>query len=115
MGFGAYTAALFAKHIHPDPLLGLLVGTACATVLGAVCSFSIMRGTDLTRLMVTLGTALILLELANKWDDLTGGADGGNASVVCTQGGSSADSVVDGEGITSNSRAGEGVDEVGLS
>ena len=76
LGFGAYTAALFAKHIHPDPLLGLLVGTACATVLGAVCSFSIIRGTDLTRLMVTLGTALILLELANKWDDLTGGADG---------------------------------------
>ena len=76
LGFGAYTAALFAKHIHPDPLLGLLVGTACATLLGAVCSFSIMRGTDLTRLMVTLGTELILLELANKWDDLTGGADG---------------------------------------
>ncbi|MFY8053820.1 MAG: branched-chain amino acid ABC transporter permease [Limnohabitans sp.] len=76
LGFGAYTAALFAKHIHPDPLLGLLVGTVAATVLGAVCSFSIMRGTDLTRLMVTLGTALILLELANKWGDLTGGADG---------------------------------------
>ena len=31
---------------------------------------------DLTRLMVTLGAALILLELANKLDDLTGGADG---------------------------------------
>lgn len=76
LGFGAYTAALFAKHIHPDPTLGLLVGTAAATLLGVVCSFSIMRGSDLTRLMVTLGTALILLELANKWDDLTGGADG---------------------------------------
>ena len=76
LGFGAYTAALFAKHIHPDPLLGLAVGVAAATVLGALCSFSIMRGSDLTRLMVTLGTALILLELANKWDDLTGGADG---------------------------------------
>jgi branched-chain amino acid transport system permease protein len=75
-GFGAYTAALFAKHLHPDPLLGLVVGTVAATLLGAVCSFSIMRGSDLTRLMVTLGTALILLELANKWDDLTGGADG---------------------------------------
>ena len=76
LGFGAYTAALFAKHIHPDPVLGLGVGVAAATVLGALCSFSIMRGSDLTRLMVTLGTALILLELANKWDDLTGGADG---------------------------------------
>jgi len=76
LGFGAYSAALFAKHIHPDPLLGLAVGIAAATLLGAACSLTIMRGTDLTRLMVTLGTALILLELANKFGDLTGGADG---------------------------------------
>lgn len=76
LGFGAYSAALFAKHVNPDPLLGLAVGMAASTVLGAVCSFTIMRGSDLTRLMVTLGTALILLELANKWGDLTGGADG---------------------------------------
>ncbi len=36
----------------------------------------ILRGTDLTRLMVTLGVASILYELANKLDWLTGGADG---------------------------------------
>ena len=35
-GFGAYTAALFAKLVMPDPLTGLLVGMAGATVLGAV-------------------------------------------------------------------------------
>jgi branched-chain amino acid transport system permease protein len=39
-------------------------------------SLTILRGSDLTRLMVTLGVALILLELANKLDWLTGGADG---------------------------------------
>jgi branched-chain amino acid transport system permease protein len=76
LGFGAYAAALFAKHVMPDPLLGLLVGTAAATALGAVCSLTIMRGSDLTRLMVTLGMALILMELANKLDWLTGGSDG---------------------------------------
>ena len=76
LGFGAYTAALFAKYIHPDPVLGLAVGVAAATALGAICSLTIMRGTDLTRLMVTLGMALILYELANKLDWLTGGADG---------------------------------------
>lgn len=76
LGFGAYAAALFAKHVMPDPLVGLLVGTAAATALGAVCSLTIMRGSDLTRLMVTLGVALILLELANKLDWLTGGSDG---------------------------------------
>ncbi|MES2633183.1 MAG: branched-chain amino acid ABC transporter permease [Pseudomonadota bacterium] len=75
-GFGAYAAALFAKHVMPDPLLGLAVAIGGATLLGAVASLTILRGTDLTRLMVTLGVALILLELANKLDWLTGGADG---------------------------------------
>jgi len=75
-GIGGYAAALFAKLVMPDPLLGLAVGAATATLLGAVCSLTIQRGSDLTRLMVTLGVALILLELANKLDWLTGGADG---------------------------------------
>ena len=75
-GMGAYAAALFAKLVMPDPLVGLLFGMGVATLLGAACSFTIMRGSDLTRLMVTLGVALILMELANKLDWLTGGADG---------------------------------------
>ena len=75
-GMGAYVAALFAKLVTPDPLLGLVVAIAVTTVLGAVCSLTIMRGSDLTRLMVTLGVGLILMELANKLDWLTGGADG---------------------------------------
>lgn len=75
-GMGAYTAALFSKLVIPDPVLGLLVAMAVTTVLGAVCSLTIMRGSDLTRLMVTLGVGLILMELANKLDWLTGGADG---------------------------------------
>ena len=75
-GMGAYAAALFAKHVMPDPLLGLAFAIAVSTVLGAACSLTIMRGSDLTRLMVTLGMGLILLEVANKLDWLTGGADG---------------------------------------
>ncbi len=75
-GMGAYSAALFAKLVMPDPLLGLAVGVATAGVLGALCSATILRGTDLTRLMVTLGVGLILMELANRLDWLTGGADG---------------------------------------
>ena len=75
-GFGAYAAALFAKLVMPDPMVGLLVATALSAVLGLVASVTILRGSDLTRLMVTLGTALLLLELANKLDWLTGGADG---------------------------------------
>ena len=75
-GMGAYAAALFAKLVMPDPLLGLLVAMAVTAALGAVCSLTIVRGSDLTRLMVTLGVGLILMELANKLDWLTGGADG---------------------------------------
>ena len=75
-GMGAYAAALFAKWISPDPLLGLLVGVLAAGFLGALCSATILRGTDLTRLMVTFGVGLILMEIANKLDWLTGGADG---------------------------------------
>jgi len=75
-GVGAYGAALFAKHVAPDPLLGLAVGTAVGAALGLATSPMIVRGTDLTRLMVTMGVALVLFELANKFDGLTGGADG---------------------------------------
>ena len=75
-GFGAYTAALFAKDVMPDPLVGLVVAVAASALLGLATSALILRGSDLTRLMVTLGVASILYELANKLDWLTGGADG---------------------------------------
>ncbi len=75
-GVGSYAAALFAKLVMPDPWVGLLVAIAVAAVLGALCSVLILRGSDLTRLMVTLGVASILYELANKLDGWTGGADG---------------------------------------
>ncbi len=76
LGFGAYAAALFAKDVMPDPLVGLGVAIVASALLGAATSALILRGTDLTRLMVTLGVASILYELANKLDWLTGGADG---------------------------------------
>jgi len=53
-GIGAYSAALFAKLVMPDPLLGMAVAVAIAAAFGALCSVLILRGTDLTRLMVTL-------------------------------------------------------------
>ena len=75
-GFGSYGAALFAKSVMPDPLVGLAFAIVISALLGLVTSVLILRGTDLTRLMVTLGVASILYELANKLDWLTGGADG---------------------------------------
>ncbi len=75
-GVGSYAAAIFAKLVMPDPWVGMAVAIGSAALLGAVCSVLILRGSDLTRLMVTLGVASILYELANKLDMLTGGADG---------------------------------------
>ena len=74
-GTGAYAAALFAKFVMPDPLVGMVVAIAATFVLGALSSVLVMRGSDMARLMITLGVAAILYELANKLD-FTGGADG---------------------------------------
>jgi branched-chain amino acid transport system permease protein len=75
-GVGAYAAGLLASHGHGDPLLGLAAAAASASALGFVTSFLVLRGTDLTRLMVTLGVAMMLYEAANKLTDITGGVDG---------------------------------------
>jgi len=75
-GFGAYVAGLLAKYaIIKEPVLALLASGLAATALGFVTSFLVLRGSDLTRLMVTLGVALVLREIANRLD-ITGGADG---------------------------------------
>jgi len=81
-GAGAYAAGLFAKHVMPDPLLGLAVGTLAGALFGALTSPLIVRGTDLTRLMVTMGIALVLLELANRFENITGGVDGMQGLVI---------------------------------
>jgi branched-chain amino acid transport system permease protein len=76
-GFGAYVAGLLAKHaIITEPLLALIASGLAAMVLGFATSFLVLRGSDLTRIMVTLGVALVLRELANRYAWLTGGADG---------------------------------------
>jgi branched-chain amino acid transport system permease protein len=76
LGAGAYAAGLFAIHVNADPLLGLVVGIAAAAALGLVTSPLVLKSNDLTRLMVTLGISLLLLELANSLGRITGGADG---------------------------------------
>jgi branched-chain amino acid transport system permease protein len=44
--------------------------------LGFLTSFLVIRGVDLTRLMVTLGIALLLEALAERFSSITGGTDG---------------------------------------
>ena len=75
-GFGAYAAGLICKYATPDPVLGLLMAMGLSSVLGLLTSLLVLRGSDLTRLMVTLGVALVLHEIANALPQWTGGADG---------------------------------------
>ena len=75
-GFGAYVAGILAKYgIIKEPILAMLASGVAAAALGFVTSFLVLRGSDLTRLMVTLGVALVLREIANRLE-ITGGADG---------------------------------------
>ncbi|MGL4638097.1 MAG: branched-chain amino acid ABC transporter permease [Beijerinckiaceae bacterium] len=76
LGFGAYGAGLLALHFTADPITGLIFAMVISAILGLVTSPLILRGNDLTRLMVTLGIASLLHELANSLGKWTGGADG---------------------------------------
>jgi branched-chain amino acid transport system permease protein len=80
-GLGAYAAAILANAGWSDPLLGLAAAAIPAAALGLLTAPLLLRGADLTRLMVTMGVALMLGELANQLDWLTGGADGLNFTV----------------------------------
>ena len=81
-GLGAYTAGLLAVHGWGEPISGLFAAAAVSALAGYLVSFLIVRGQDLTRLMVTLGIGLMLFEAANKAAFITGGVDGLSGMVV---------------------------------
>ena len=81
-GLGAYTAGLLAAHGWGEPISGLFAAAAVAALAGYLVSFLIVRGQDLTRLMVTLGIGLMLFEAANKAAFITGGVDGLSGMMV---------------------------------
>ncbi|HKM87323.1 MAG TPA: branched-chain amino acid ABC transporter permease [Xanthobacteraceae bacterium] len=82
-GLAGYFSGLVAKYgIIDEPVIALLLSGLVAAALGFVTSFLVLRGSDLTRLMVTLGVALMLGELANRYSNLTGGADGLQGVIV---------------------------------
>src|SRR6202048_4503777 len=76
-GVGAYCAGLLALHgIVAEPVIALVVAGLVATAVGFLTSFLVIRGVDLTRLMVTLGIALLLEALGERFSNITGGTDG---------------------------------------
>lgn len=75
-GVGAYASGLFSIYVTGEPLTGLLVAALAGAAVALPTSLLLLRGADLTRLMVTLGVAAVLYEIANQAAWLTGGADG---------------------------------------
>jgi branched-chain amino acid transport system permease protein len=76
-GIGAYSAGLLSLHgVVTEPVLALVVAGLAATIVGFLTSFLVIRGVDLTRLMVTLGIALLLEALSERYSNITGGTDG---------------------------------------
>ena len=76
-GVAGYFAGLVAKYgIINEPIIALICSGLVAAAFGFVTSFLVLRGSDLTRLMVTLGVSLMLGEIANRYANITGGADG---------------------------------------
>lgn len=75
-GAGAYAAGLLAKHGWGEPFTGLLVALVVCAALGYLLSYLVVRGADLTRLMITIGVCVLLAELANRLSGITGGTDG---------------------------------------
>ncbi len=75
-GVGAYAAGIFAIHVWPDPVSGLLAATVIAGVTGAITGALILHTSGLTLMMLTLAIASMIAEFANSARELTGGDDG---------------------------------------
>jgi branched-chain amino acid transport system permease protein len=82
LGIGAYCAAILASSGIADPFVGLLASSLVAAALGLATAPLLLRGSDLTRLLVTMGIALMLGEFANRNAWITGGADGLNIAMA---------------------------------
>lgn len=75
-GVGAYAAGAFALRVHGDPLAGLAVGLLAGALLAGVTGAFLLRYQGFTFLMLTVAVAQIVLSLAQKARDWTGGDDG---------------------------------------
>ena len=75
-GIGAYTAGILSVHGITDPIVTALCGMALAAVTGLAFGLAMLRTKGLTLLMLTMASAFLLYEIANKATGLTGGEDG---------------------------------------
>lgn len=75
-GVGGYTAGILSVHGLTDPMLSAVCAMAVAAVFGLAFGIAILRTKGLALLMLTMASAFLLYEIANKATGLTGGEDG---------------------------------------
>lgn len=76
-GTGAYAAGMLSAHLGwIEPLSSLLAAGTCAAAIGYLSGLILLRYRGFTLLMLTLATAILLQELANVFENFTGGFDG---------------------------------------
>jgi branched-chain amino acid transport system permease protein len=75
-GMGAYTAGILSVYGITDPIVTALCGMILAAVTGLAFGVAMLRTKGLTLLMLTMASAFLLYEIANKATGLTGGEDG---------------------------------------
>ncbi|MDM0065194.1 branched-chain amino acid ABC transporter permease [Variovorax sp. J31P207] len=81
-GTGAYAAGIFALKVMPDPLAGLAIGIGAGGLLALASGAFLLRYHGFTFLMLTVAVAQIVLSLAQKARDWTGGDDGLSGFIV---------------------------------
>jgi branched-chain amino acid transport system permease protein len=75
-GVGGYTAGILSVHGVTDPMLTAVCAMILAALTGLVFGVAMLRTKGLTLLMLTMASAFLLYEIANKATGLTGGDDG---------------------------------------
>lgn len=75
-GVGAYAAGIVSANGWGEPITGLLAAAAISAGFGFAASFIVVRLGGVALLMVTLGLGLLVAELANVMQSVTGGSDG---------------------------------------
>jgi branched-chain amino acid transport system permease protein len=75
-GIGAYAAGICAVHLTNDPIVGLLIATAAAALVGLSTGALILHTRGMTLMMLTLAVSALIAETANRAHAITGGDDG---------------------------------------
>jgi branched-chain amino acid transport system permease protein len=75
-GVGGYTAGILSVHGVTDPIFTAVCAMLLAAITGLTFGVAMLRTKGLTLLMLTMASAFLLYEIANKATSVTGGEDG---------------------------------------